>query len=1082
MSVSTSQCLWKYCEYELPFGTTFEQTAAWQLEMIHVDEWKVQMHGNITCYEGIKCDSGLLCLDWREICNGIQNCMFGLDEENCDLLELNVCEEDEYRCSNGMCIPEEYFLDGEQDCLDWTDEMRYWNDDMCPWQSVSIECDDHICLRNRWPCGDGQCISFQLYFQTEQSSSACTNRRDHYFMCENHYTTPMWTMKNGRCTGDEEYSVDLPIDAKEEETCEYLLKCTLSQGAAKGCPCGRGTTECVDILSQNCSLPIIQYPKGAVIAPFLFFYFKTTRRSTSVIPDHILINGTIKCRHKFVYVNIFLHSYSDAINNEIVSDIFCNEKIDRETFASNDSMHQCFRPNEAIDMCKEWNSCLSITRIKDGSKDCLNGLDEADHAIDVIDNTCSRVQHHRFRCSIDQPTCFPVIALGDDLNDCHNRYDELWRGTYQRLLDMKCGLATTVDCSLVRRYIIQSWLSMDDNNTEMEMEMSFRSYCDTFWDLKSTEDEDLVECNGWWQCTESQYRCNTGQCITDRWKGDFHKEWDCADASDEHPFLESLTKQVLNRLSTNSSYEEIIWASETCHPESAFICLSSHSTHVRHIICLNQSQLGNHQIDCLGAIDERNTLRHCSSSLAMLGYNFICESTNTCIPFFKHCRRNNRCPNRTDDDHWCSRSVTTLNCAEREDFICFDGRCVKSRRCDKKFDCRFGEDEYMCDYESQEKNVIIPYRTAKQSGARNVAQFVALPLLPTDLNITSSFASVINFPHTLTEDRSKSSLSLAASLTPYMCNRGIGILSTNDSIVCFCPPQYFGPYCEYHADRLLLLLHLNLSQSIYTHQTDPSLVIKLLVLFLFHDGDDDQVLMTHEFHVRPALEVSTIKKKMVTFPYSQSSRFRQHRQDRYKNRSDIIYSQSYSIRIEAYEMIETTRLSLMAVWQYSIMFDYLPVFRFAKVLHWIDLDQWNNNPCSSQPCPLNSQCHRLMNDRQRFVCLCKPDYTGNNCTVRDQLCVTGYCASDSLCLPNYRSLLRGNGNPYCVCPLNRYGPRCEITHDACHLRNPCLNGGLCQSTSRPNRIFCLCQNDYRGAHCEIEKNRSSIIYCGSRHN
>jgi hypothetical protein len=39
--------------------------------------------------------------------------MDGTDEENCDLLEFNECEDNEYRCINGMCIDEEYWLDGK---------------------------------------------------------------------------------------------------------------------------------------------------------------------------------------------------------------------------------------------------------------------------------------------------------------------------------------------------------------------------------------------------------------------------------------------------------------------------------------------------------------------------------------------------------------------------------------------------------------------------------------------------------------------------------------------------------------------------------------------------------------------------------------------------------------------------------------------------------------------------------------------------------------------------------------------------------------------------------------------------------
>ena len=411
------------------------------------------------------------------------------------------------------------------------------------------------------------------------------------------------------------------------------------------------------------------------------------------------------------------------------------------------------------------------------------------------------------------------------------------------------------------------------------------------------------------------------------------------------------------------------------------------------------------------------------------------------------------------------------------DFICFDASCVKWRRCNKHPDCRYGEDEYMCDHSSMQANNLILYRSIKQSEAWSTKQFVDLPLLPADLNITSPSALSSNIRRTFIENQSNR----PSTLTAYVCNRGIGILSFNDSIVCFCPPQYYGPYCEYHADRLLLLLHLNLSQSIYNHQTDPSIVIKLLVLFLF-DDEDDQVLMSHEFHVRPALEMSIINKKMVTFPYSRSPRFRQHRRDRYGNRSDIIHSHPYAIRIQAYHMSLKDRSFLMAVWQYPIIFDYLPVFRFAKVLHLTDMDRWSPNPCSRQPCPPNSQCHRLMNDRVGFVCLCKPGYTGKNCVMRDQQCLTGYCAADSLCLPKYRSLLRGNTYPYCVCPPNRYGDRCDIIHDACQLNDPCLNGGSCQPTSRPDRVFCHCRNDYRGERCEISQTKiqlSSIDYIAS---
>jgi hypothetical protein len=55
---------------------------------------------------------------------GAQNCMDGTDEENCDEVEMNECTENEFRCQNGLCIPEEYWLDGKLEILIYSDICR----------------------------------------------------------------------------------------------------------------------------------------------------------------------------------------------------------------------------------------------------------------------------------------------------------------------------------------------------------------------------------------------------------------------------------------------------------------------------------------------------------------------------------------------------------------------------------------------------------------------------------------------------------------------------------------------------------------------------------------------------------------------------------------------------------------------------------------------------------------------------------------------------------------------------------------------------------------------------------------------
>ncbi len=47
---------------------------------------------------------------------------------------------------NGMCISDEYFLDGEYDCLDLTDEKQQFNDIKCTFESASFQCDDRMCF------------------------------------------------------------------------------------------------------------------------------------------------------------------------------------------------------------------------------------------------------------------------------------------------------------------------------------------------------------------------------------------------------------------------------------------------------------------------------------------------------------------------------------------------------------------------------------------------------------------------------------------------------------------------------------------------------------------------------------------------------------------------------------------------------------------------------------------------------------------------------------------------------------------------------------------------------------------------
>ncbi|CAF1552061.1 unnamed protein product, partial [Adineta steineri] len=119
-----------------------------------------------TCYIHLKCDRGgpLICLDWREICNGRIDCLNdGIDETGCFNLEMNECNENEYRCHNGLCIPKKFlkmeFADAQ--CLDGSDEIVKNNHLLeANYRPHLFECQEYVCGpdEGQFTCGDGQCV------------------------------------------------------------------------------------------------------------------------------------------------------------------------------------------------------------------------------------------------------------------------------------------------------------------------------------------------------------------------------------------------------------------------------------------------------------------------------------------------------------------------------------------------------------------------------------------------------------------------------------------------------------------------------------------------------------------------------------------------------------------------------------------------------------------------------------------------------------------------------------------------------------------------------------------------------------
>ena len=965
--------------------------------------------------------------------------------------------------------------------MDLSDEQRSFDHSTCAYQVSSLNCDEHLCGVDEWSCGDGQCIPERNRYEwqeyTNTLNTQCHSMREYMYMCELSDRYQLWTSIYGTC-----YSANVTlIDEKlSYNHCLYLIKCALSGGIEKNCSC-RGQ-QCNHGIRETCP-PTISYPPKGLLTPYLVAHYSSGRSwLRNKQPDFYTISGSIRCRGYQVKTDsngsIRFDKTIDRRHVELES-MFCNSREIVRNYYGSQYHSSCYAnishtlgkglSYAFVDVC---GKCIVQYRINDGIRDCLRGEDELLQQM----NTCTnRVRHHRFHCSSDLGTCLPVTVLGDSVPHCTDSDDEFAYGSWESLSITKCDQWEDDGCVFLREYILKS--SDRSNNstvTATNAKLPFRSYCNTFWDLKDQSDESSAICQSW-TCARTEFQCRSGQCILRRYICD--GEWDCDDASDELYGTNHLSfhNQMINL--TESQKKCAIKMSNKVQPFETFCninneypCLLINFTEISDILytrpCISINQIGNGKIDCLDGLDERNTRTHCHG-MYQLGLSLQCRSTsNVCIDEEDLCTNTGRCPNQADDVLYCSDRWE--NCSDSKDFVCMNGTCMKGARCNGRINCAYGEDEYWCSSHRLGTNMK-QYRVVKQQDRMKANKYIALARYPSkqteEKNITKDGKHYISKRAVPTV--------VSSSIAALMCNRGVAATSFSNTTVCFCPPSYYGDSCEYHSDRITSYVHLNFSHTSYAHSAvDIQILLKVLVLLVY----DGQVIHSQQFHYRPAYDLHYRNKKINYLIYSKQTKLLEQKIRRMLNRTSIVDHSPYYLQYEAYELKPNDSLRVMSVWRYSIFFDFLPSFRFAKVLRFLDRHSpIVDSPCQSNPCnSSNAECHVLQNDPKNYACLCKSGYAGEHCLIPDAYCAQNFCHSNAFCKPNYLGSTAGNRLPLCLCPFDIYGTRCGLTYDQCW-SNPCKNNGSClASTSNLTKTNCICNEDYYGNQCQFEKEKIDL--------
>ena len=100
-----SNCTWPrfgpVCQYE--FDYNYRDHSSLNKLIDDIFRYRSRQSDTFSCYEHIQCNRGPspACLDWSDICDGKVDCLDGgLDEKYCWQLEINQCQDNEYRCIN----------------------------------------------------------------------------------------------------------------------------------------------------------------------------------------------------------------------------------------------------------------------------------------------------------------------------------------------------------------------------------------------------------------------------------------------------------------------------------------------------------------------------------------------------------------------------------------------------------------------------------------------------------------------------------------------------------------------------------------------------------------------------------------------------------------------------------------------------------------------------------------------------------------------------------------------------------------------------------------------------------------------